>query len=61
LKRTKGRAAEPAGAAAALPEQALRDRYAGHGGSYIFDPASGLRMPVTEHIERATAQGESNE
>lgn len=37
---------------AAQPEDALRDEYAGHGGSYTYDPASGKRTPAEQPIEQ---------
>lgn len=43
----------------ALPDHALRDEYAGKGGSYIYDPAAGKRTPVEQPNEQVTAEGEA--
>jgi hypothetical protein len=56
-KSTKAAAEE---AAASLPEHALHDQYAGHGGSYIYDPASGMRMPAEQPIEQPAEAEVSN-
>jgi len=57
------KAADEAAAAsqsAALLEEELRDEYAGHGGSYIYDPASGKRAPVEQPIEQTAAAEVTN-
>jgi hypothetical protein len=45
---------------AVMPEEVLRDEYAGQGGSYIYDPASGKRAPVEQPIEQAAAAKVTN-
>lgn len=41
----------------ALPDAALRDEFAGRGGSYVYDPARGVRVPANESGERPTTEG----
>jgi len=58
-KTNKAGADEAAGTLpASLPDDALRDEYAGKGGSYIYDPAAGKRTPVEQPVEQVTAEGE---
>lgn len=43
--------------AAALPDDALRDQFAGRGGSYVYDPVRGVRVPADEVSQRPAAEG----
>ena len=62
MSKTNKAAADPAAASApaALPDDALRDEYAGQGGSYIYDHASGKRTPVEQPIEQPAAAEVTN-
>ena len=40
-----------------LPEGALHDQFAGRGGSYVYDPVRGVRVPADEVNERPAAEG----
>ncbi len=42
--------------APALPDHALRDEFAGRGGSYTYDPVRGVRVPA-DVTEREAAEG----
>jgi hypothetical protein len=58
LSKAKVVAADAA-VVAELPETALRDEYAGKGGSYIYDPASGKRTVVNSN--ETPAEGQVND
>ncbi len=49
-------AAPEAVEAPALPDHALRDEFAGRGGSYTYDPVRGVRVPA-DVTEREAAEG----